>query len=121
MHKLSLFFNFVIFRELTGDSKFSARSLYEDNAEKELNCTIICECNQRPTLAEDVTNADVKRFIDILFGSVFTDVDKDIDEKIMFTKRKLNSRTNSFRIVIDLHFCGFYLRHIKDMLQINVN
>lgn len=60
-------------KELTGGGTFSARSLYEKESEKELNATIIVECNKKPLFAEDPTNAETRRIIDLYFRSTFTD------------------------------------------------
>jgi len=62
-----------IIKELTGGGLFSARSHYENNTEKILHCTIVCECNKRPLFAEEPTTAEVERLIDIYFRSTFTD------------------------------------------------
>ena len=67
----SKFENSVI-KELTGGGKFSARGHHETDTEKELNLTMIIECNQRPLLSEEPTVADVERIIDIKFKSTFT-------------------------------------------------
>jgi phage/plasmid-associated DNA primase len=70
-----------IIKELTGGGTFSARNLYEKETEKELNSTIIIECNKKPLFAEDPTDADARRIIDLQFRSTFTDNEQLLDEK----------------------------------------
>lgn len=65
-------FSNSIVKELTGGGKFSARSHHEKETEKELNLTMIIECNKKPLFAEEPTNAEVRRLIDIYFRSTFT-------------------------------------------------
>ena len=61
-----------IIKELTGGGNFSARSHHEKVTEKKLNATIIIECNKKPLFAEDPTEADTRRIIDVYFRSTFT-------------------------------------------------
>ena len=68
-----------IVKELTGGGKFSARTHNEKETEKFLYNTTICECNKRPFFAEEPTNAEIGRLIDLHFGSSFTDIKEDID------------------------------------------
>lgn len=66
-----------VYKELTGGGTFSARGLFESNTEKKLHNTTILECNEKPLFAEEPTEADANRIIDILFMSHFTnDPDK---------------------------------------------
>ncbi len=59
-------------KELTGGGRFSARTLHEKSTEKELNHTMIVECNTKPLLAENPKEAELRRIIDIPFNSTFT-------------------------------------------------
>lgn len=70
-----------IIKELTGGGKFSARGHHEKETEKELNLTMIIECNKKPMFREEPTQADVRRIIDLNFKSSYTDNDSLIDEK----------------------------------------
>lgn len=70
-----------IIKELTGGGKFSARGHHEKETEKELNLTMIIECNKKPMFREEPTQADVRRIIDLNFKSSYTDNDNLIDEK----------------------------------------
>jgi hypothetical protein len=68
-----------VIKELTGGGSFSARTHNEKETEKTLHCTIICECNKKPDFAEEPTNAEVGRLIDIYFPSTFTENPHDVD------------------------------------------
>lgn len=84
-------------KELTGGGTFSARGLYEDNAKKTLHSTVICECNKKPVLAEQVTDADIRRFIDLYFRSVFTDDKNLIDENNYIYEGNPEYKTKDFQ------------------------
>ena len=68
-----------IIKELTGGGNFSARGHHETNIKKELNLTMIVEANKTPLLAEEPTEGDVRRIIDVYFRAKFTDKTEDID------------------------------------------
>ena len=69
-----------VMKELTGGGLFSARTHNEKTTEKELNLTLIVECNKKPNFSEEPKESESRRIIDIFFRSTFT-TDKDlIDE-----------------------------------------
>ena len=61
-----------IVKELTGGGTFSARSHHEKETEKELNLTMIVECNKKPLFSEEPKDAELRRLIDLYFRSTFT-------------------------------------------------
>lgn len=65
-------FENAVIKELTGGGTFSARSHHEKSTIKELNLTMIVECNKRPLFAEEPQDAETRRIIDIFFRSTFT-------------------------------------------------
>jgi phage/plasmid-associated DNA primase len=69
-----------IIKELTGGGTFSARGHHETNTVKELNLTMILEANKRPLFAEEPTDADTRRIIDIYFGTKYTTEKELVDE-----------------------------------------
>lgn len=92
----SKFENSVI-KELTGGGNFSARGHHESNTEKKLYGTIIVECNKKPLFAEEPTQADILRLIDIYFRSSFVDDEEIInEEKYIFKGNKLY-KSNEFQ------------------------
>jgi phage/plasmid-associated DNA primase len=68
-------------KELTGGGMFSARGHHEKETQKELNLTMIVECNKKPLFAEEPTNAEVRRIIDVYFQSKFTTNKDQLDPK----------------------------------------
>ena len=79
-----------IVKELTGGGVFSARTHLEKTTKKILHGTIIVECNKRPLFAEEPTEADSRRLIDILFRAYFTsDVSLLSDEDYIYKANKL--------------------------------
>ena len=67
-----------IIKELTGGGNFSARGHFESKTQKELNNTMICECNEKPLFKDKITDAEQRRLIDIYFRATFT-----MDESII--------------------------------------
>jgi phage/plasmid-associated DNA primase len=70
-----------IIKELTGGGTFSARGHHESSTKKELNLTMIVEANKKPLFSEEPTNADIRRIIDIVFRSTYTENKNIVDEK----------------------------------------
>jgi phage/plasmid-associated DNA primase len=70
-----------IIKELTGGGTFSSRGHHESITQKELNLTMIIECNKRPLFCEEPTTADIERIIDVYFRSTYVQDDSLIDHK----------------------------------------
>jgi phage/plasmid-associated DNA primase len=68
-----------IIKEFTGGGTFCARGHHETNTKKELNLTMIVEANKKPLLAEEPTDADIRRIIDIYFRSSYTEDKSKVD------------------------------------------
>jgi len=74
-----------VVKELTGGGTLSARGLFESNTQQKLHGTIIVECNKKPLFAEEPTEAEARRLIDLLFRARFTDKVDFIDpEKFIY-------------------------------------
>jgi phage/plasmid-associated DNA primase len=65
-------------KEISGGGVISARGHHESETQKELQHTMIVECNRKPIFKEEPTQAEVRRIIDIYFRSTFT-----MDEKLV--------------------------------------
>ena len=92
----SRFENSVV-KELTGGGTYSARGHHESKTEKKLYGTIIVECNKKPLFAEEPTQADVLRLIDIYFRSSFVEDEELIDETKYIFKGDKNYKTFDFQ------------------------
>jgi len=86
-----------IIKELTGGGSFSARGLYEGICEKELNLTLIVECNKRPLFKEEPTDADARRIIDVLFRSSFVSDSSLLDDTSFIYKANTHFKTKEFQ------------------------
>lgn len=86
-----------VIKELTGGGMFSARTHHEKETEKELNLTMIVECNKRPLFAEEPTQADVRRIIDIYFRSSFDTDESKIDSSKFIFKADPYYKTKNFQ------------------------
>jgi phage/plasmid-associated DNA primase len=103
-----------IMKEFTGGGDFSARGLYDSDTKKKLSCTIILECNKRPLFAEEPSEADLRRLIDIYFPRRFTDKKENVDEEnnvflanIAYKNEDFQEehKTALFRILLDAYKC----------------
>ena len=86
-----------IIKELTGGGSISARGLYESTCDKELNLTLIVECNKRPLFKEEPTEADARRIVDVLFRSSFVSDDKLLDDDRYIYNVNTDFKTKSFQ------------------------
>jgi phage/plasmid-associated DNA primase len=69
-------------KDLTGNKYFAGRKMNIEGEFKIQNhCTYILECNSKPKLAEEATEADIERIVDFLFESRFVQNNKDVNEK----------------------------------------
>jgi phage/plasmid-associated DNA primase len=84
-------------KELTGGGSFSARGLYESKSNKELNLTMIIECNKRPLFKEEPGDAEVRRIIDILFRSSFVTDDNLVNTENNIYKANPIYKTREFQ------------------------
>ena len=66
-------------KELTGGNAISGRNLHSNDTEITLHITLISEANVPPKLSEEPTEAELRRFLDILFPHQFTDDKEKID------------------------------------------
>ena len=86
-----------IIKELTGGGSISARGLYESTCAKELNLTLIVECNKRPLFKEEPTDADARRIVDLLFRSSFVSNDELLDDDKYIFKANTSFKTKEFQ------------------------
>ena len=105
-------FDNSIIKELTGGGKISARGHHESETEKILYNTIICECNEKPQLADEPKTAEIERVIDIPFRSTFKENDYEVNETEYIFKADPLIKDHDFRqehkyalikILIDAH------------------
>jgi hypothetical protein len=108
-------------KELTGGGKISARGHYENDCEKELNCTIICECNNKPIFNEPITNAEIGRIIDIRFSSRFTTDDDLIDHSKHIYKGNDYYKTADFKEKYKFAFFKILTEYHKKFYNDNNN
>jgi phage/plasmid-associated DNA primase len=69
-----------IIKELTGGGTFSARGHHESATKKELNLTMIVECNKKPLFTEEPEQSEIRRLIDLYFRTTYTHDPKLVDE-----------------------------------------
>jgi phage/plasmid-associated DNA primase len=86
-----------VVKELTGGGKFSARGHYESETQKELCNTTVCETNVKIQFADAITKGDIRRVIDLLFRSSFTDIDSEINPQHHIFKANPDYKTVQFQ------------------------
>ncbi len=86
-----------VIKELTGGGSFSARGHHESETKKDLNLTMIVECNKKPMFSEEPTNADVRRIIDLNFRSTYTTDESLINESKYIYKANPYYKSNEFQ------------------------
>ena len=84
-------------KELTGGGSFSARGHFESETQKELNNTMICECNEKPGFKDKITDAEIRRLIDIYFRASFTTIESLIDESKYIYRADAYYKTTEFQ------------------------
>jgi hypothetical protein len=70
-----------VVKELTGGGFFSSRGHHESTTKKELNLTMIVECNKKPLFSEEPGQSEVRRLIDLFFRTTYTHDKTLVNEK----------------------------------------
>jgi phage/plasmid-associated DNA primase len=86
-----------VIKELTGGGTFSSRTLYEKSCNKELNLTMVVECNQKPLFSEEPKESETRRIIDIYFRSTFVTNDSSLDPTHYIYKANIEYKTKEFQ------------------------
>lgn len=73
-------FSNSVIKELTGGGTFDARTHHEKKTKKNLNLTMVVECNQKPLFSEEPKDAEARRIIDIYFRATFTNNKELLDD-----------------------------------------
>lgn len=106
-----------IIKELTGGGSISGRALYQSDTEIKLNATIICECNNKPSLSEIPTQAELKRIIIINFNSRFTDKLEELNENEGIYALNPDYKTSQFQEKYKFALFDILKNHYKDFLN----
>lgn len=86
-----------IVKEITGGGNFSARGHFESETQKELNNTMICECNEKPLFKDKIMEAEIRRLIDIYFRASFTTDETLLDDNKYIYKADPYYKTTEFQ------------------------
>jgi phage/plasmid-associated DNA primase len=74
-------------KDLTGNKYFAGRRMnHEDEFKIQNHATYIVECNSKPRLSEEATDADIERIVDFLFESKFVQNKEDVNENERYYK-----------------------------------
>lgn len=102
-----------LLRELTGGNEISARKIYSDDEKTSLKLTLIIECNKKPLLEEEPQEADMRRIIDLLFDSKFTD-DNDMINNVNVFEKNTYYVEEEFREKYKYALMKILLKHNKN-------
>lgn len=108
-----------IIKELTGGGSFSARTHNEKDTEKELNLTMVIECNKRPLFSEEPKNAEIRRIVDILFRSTFVDNEKFVDNSKNIYLAQSMYKGDEFHQKYKFAFLKILFNHHKKYYKLN--
>lgn len=86
-----------VVKELTGGGTFSARGHHESVTKKELNLTMIVECNKKPLFSEEPGQSEVRRIIDMFFRTSYTDNEELVDEESYIYKANSYYKESDFQ------------------------
>ena len=89
-----------VIKELTGGNGLTARQLYSGVTELTTHATFMLACNQKPNMAEDITDADMSRILDIKFSSRFVkpELYHLVNEEKHIYKANEEFKTDEFKV-----------------------
>jgi phage/plasmid-associated DNA primase len=108
-----------IIKELTGGGIFSARTHHEKETEKELNLTMIVECNKKPLFNEEPKDSEIRRIIDIYFRSTFTTDENALNDNLHIYMANPNFKTKEFQNKHKFALIKILLNEHKKYYKIN--
>jgi phage/plasmid-associated DNA primase len=108
-----------IIKELTGGGIFSARTHHEKETEKELNLTMIVECNKKPLFNEEPKDSEIRRIIDIYFRSTFTTDENALNDNLHIYMANPNFKTKEFKNKHKFALIKILLNEHKKYYKIN--
>jgi len=106
--------NIGIIKELTGGNEINARLNHSNNTTTQLKGTHILECNEKPNLSGEITDAIVKRIIDYPFRSSFTNKEDEIDEENLIFKGDNNVKSDEFKEKYKIAFFHILIEYWKE-------
>jgi phage/plasmid-associated DNA primase len=77
-------------KELTGDSTINARKLFSNETQTKIYATFVLMCNKKIYLEDEPTDGEIRRMIDFLFESKFTENKDDINHNNKIFEADLN-------------------------------
>lgn len=107
-----------IIKELTGDKTTNARLLFKNETKTKLNCSLMMDCNELPSLKNGATNAEKRRYDIIPFDARFTFFANEINESKHIYKANKHYMEDDFledhkRAMIKI-LMGYYSEYIKN-------
>ena len=102
-------------RDISGGGKMSARDVFMGKKNTSIKNTwiTIMECNKKPLLNEEPQEAEVRRFIDIHFGSTFVNNEMDVDIENRIYLKNTEYKTTEWKLEHRDAMVQILLKHLK--------
>jgi phage/plasmid-associated DNA primase len=108
-------------KDMTGGGNIKARGLYQTKTYVELHNTTVMECNKKPNLKEQPTKGDIRRIVDILFGSTFTPNEEDKNEKEHVYEADPLLKEDKWKVEHRVYFLNMLFSALQELKQENYN
>lgn len=105
-------------KTIVDNDTVNARQLYKGNCKVVLNATVIMELNIKLKFSGKPTNAETRRFMDILFESTFTDDEDLLNDKTLSNIHPMDKHYKSLEFQTS-HICGLF-KYIIDNADTDV-
>ena len=105
-------------KTIVDNDTVNARQLYKGNCKVVLNATVIMELNIKLKFSGKPTNAETRRFMDILFESTFTDDENKLKDETLSNIHRMNKHYKSLEFQTS-HICGLF-KYIIDNADTDV-
>jgi phage/plasmid-associated DNA primase len=106
---------------MTGGGNIKARGLYQTKTYVELHNTTVMECNKKPNLKEQPTKGDIRRIVDILFGSTFTPNEEDKNEKEHVYEADPLLKEDKWKVDYRVYFLNMLFNSLQELKKENYN
>jgi phage/plasmid-associated DNA primase len=106
-------------RLLTGGGKITARDLYANASKTTVHNhgIVVVECNKKPSLDVEAEQAEVRRFIDLYFGSSFTANPNEVDVKNRIYPASTEYKSPEWKLSHRNEFVQILLGSLKEFIK----
>jgi hypothetical protein len=106
-------------KDMTGGGELKARFCYSNKTSVGLHNTTVIECNDRPLLKEEPTKAEIRRIMDVLFESSFTETEEDVNEEKHIYKADPTLKELKYKEAHRIYFMNILMDHLQILKENN--